>query len=110
VTGQPHWLVQDNAPCHAAKATLAQFQEWGIKYMDHPPSSPDLNLAENPIGQIKYNLKNRRHHRPTNLVELRAALTWEWDTYPQAKLAHLVTRFPDRLRAVKAANGGPTRY
>jgi hypothetical protein len=46
VTGQPHWLVQDNAPCHAAKATLAQFQEWGIKYMDHPPSSADLNLAE----------------------------------------------------------------
>jgi transposase len=78
--------------------------------MNHPPASPDLNLAENPISQIKYNLNNRRHRRPTNLEEPRAALRWEWDTYPQGKLAHLVARFPNRLRAVKAANGGPTRY
>lgn len=107
VTGQPHWLVQDNAPCHAAKATLAQFQEWGIKYMDHLPASPDLNLAESPIGQIKYNLKNRRHRRPTNLAELRAALPWEWDTYPQAKLAPSCDSIPEQIACGESHKRGP---
>ena len=82
----------------------------GMRLMDHPASSPDLNLAENPIGQIKYNIMNRKERRPTSLAQLRAALEFEWNTYPQTKLAHLLERFPRRLQAVRAANGGPTRY
>jgi hypothetical protein len=109
-TGQPHWIVQDNAPAHAAKATKEQMATMGMRLMNHPASSPDLNLAENPIGQLKYNIMNRRSRRPTSLAQLRAALEFEWNTYPQEKLAHLVERFPRRLLAVKAANGGPTRY
>ena len=78
--------------------------------MNHPATSPDLNLAENPIGQLKYQIMNRRDRRPTSLAGLRAALDWEWNAYPQAKLAHLVDRFPRRLEAVRSAAGGLTRY
>jgi hypothetical protein len=108
-TGQPHYLVQDNDPSHVAKATLAQMKDWQMRWMDHPPASPDLNLAENPIGQMKYNIVNRRR-TPTTPIELEQAIRWEWDQYDQAKLAHLVARFPRRLRAVQAAHGGPSRY
>jgi len=110
VTDQPHYIVQDNAPSHAARATKESMTNMGMRLMDHPASSPDLNLAENPIGQIKYNIMNRKERRPTNLAQLRAALEFEWNTYPLAKLAHLVERFPRRLQAVRAANGGPSRY
>jgi hypothetical protein len=82
----------------------------GMRLMNYPASSPDLNLAENLIGQIKYNIMNRKERRLTNLAQLRAALEFEWNTYPQAKLAHLVERFPRRLQAVRAANGGLSRY
>jgi hypothetical protein len=42
--------------------------------MNYPVISPDLNLAENPTGQIKYNIKNRKRRRLTSVVELQAAL------------------------------------
>jgi hypothetical protein len=109
-TGQPHYIVQDQAPAHVAKATREQMAAWGMRSMNHPATSPDLNLAENPIGQLKYNIMNRKERRPTNLLQLKAALEFEWNAYPQEKLAHLVARFPRRLQAVKAVNRGPTRY
>jgi len=86
-TGQPHYIVQDNAPSHAARATKESIRNMGMRLMDHPASSHDLNLAENPISQIKYNIMNRKERRPTSLAQLRAALEFEWNTYPQAVLA-----------------------
>jgi hypothetical protein len=109
-TGQPHYIVQDRAPAHVTKATHAQMTAMGLRWMDHPATSPDLNLAENPIGQLKYKIMNRKERKPTNLAQLKAALEWEWNTYAQAKLAHLVDRFPNRLHAIRSAQGGPTRY
>jgi hypothetical protein len=107
---QPHYIVQDQAPAHVAKATQEQMTIWKMRSMNHFATSPDLNLTENPISQLKYNIANRKERRPTNLLQLKAALEFEWNIYPQDKLAHLVERFPRRLQAVKAANGGPTRY
>jgi hypothetical protein len=56
ITGQRHWVVQDNAPSHKAKNTKAHMAAWDMRLLPHPASSPDLNLAENPIGihQISY--------------------------------------------------------
>ena len=85
-------------------------QNHHLHLLDHPASSPDLNLAEHSIGQIKYNLMNRQERRPTNERELREAIKWEWASFSQEKLAHLCEGFPRRLRAVQRANGGPTRY
>jgi hypothetical protein len=67
VTGQPHYTVQDQAPSHFARATREQMAAWGMRSMNHPATSPDLNLAENPIGQLKYNIMNRRDRRPTSI-------------------------------------------
>lgn len=35
--------MQDNAPAHASKETLAELWERGIIYIEWPPFSPDLN-------------------------------------------------------------------
>src|SRR5271167_3949046 len=68
---------QDGASSHTARGTITEMQNRGLHLLGHPASSPDLNLAEHPIGKIKYNLMNRRERRPTNERELRAAIEWE---------------------------------
>jgi hypothetical protein len=45
--GGDFWILQDNAPCHVSKETLAALMEAGIKLLPHPPLSPDLNPIEN---------------------------------------------------------------
>lgn len=110
LTAQAHHVVQDRAPAHYARNTLDSMRERGMRLMDHPSSSPDLNIAENPIGRIKHNLLNRRERHPTNKVQLREAIEWEWAQYEQDKLAHLCETFTRCLRAVQRARGGLTRY
>ena len=39
-------FMQDNAPCHKARSTLAELERQGIKTTMWPPFSPDRN----PIG------------------------------------------------------------
>lgn len=85
-------------------------ERMGMRLLPHPPSSPDLNLAENPIGIIKSRILNRRDRCPTSKRELMAAIEWERAQFDQAELAHLVEGYHRRLKAVKKAQGGPTRY
>jgi hypothetical protein len=66
VTAQPHQVVQDGAPSYTARVTITEMQNRGLHLLGHPSSNPDLNLAEHPIGKVKYNLMNRRERRPTN--------------------------------------------
>ena len=79
-----------------------------MQLLPYLASSPDLNLAENPIGVIKSRILNRRDRRPTSKRELMDAIEWEWPQFDQAELAHLVEGYHRRLKAVKRAQGGPT--
>jgi hypothetical protein len=110
ITAQPHQVVQDKAPSYIVYGILTEMQIHRLRLLDHPASSPDLNLAEHPIERIKYNLMNRQERRPTNERELREAIEWEWASFPQEKLASLCEGFPRHLRAVQRVNGGPTKY
>lgn len=83
---------------------------WDMRLLPHSTSSPDLNLAENPIRIIKSRILNRRDRRPTNKRELMNVIEWEWTQFDQAELAHLVKGYHRRLKAVKRAQGDPTRY
>ena len=40
-------FMQDNAPCHKAKAVLSFLEEEEIVVMKWPPKSPDMNPLEN---------------------------------------------------------------
>jgi hypothetical protein len=39
-----------------------------MRWMNHLIISPDLNLAENPISQLKYKIMNRKERKLTNLA------------------------------------------
>lgn len=58
VTGQPHYIVQDQAPSHATRATREQMAAWGMRSMNTLQRALAEKLAENRIGQLKYNIMN----------------------------------------------------
>ena len=39
-------FMQDGAPCHTAKVTIAYLQHEGVKVLKWPGNSPDLNPIE----------------------------------------------------------------
>ena len=43
------FFQQDNAPCHKAQSVIVMkyLDDEGIKVIEHPPQSPDLNHIEN---------------------------------------------------------------
>jgi hypothetical protein len=87
--------LQDNVPAFFSSA-------------EYPPNSPDINVIENVIGQVKEHVGKTR---PRNRRELLRAVNegWSFATTPE-KIAHLYESLPKRIRAVIAAKGGKTRY
>ena len=105
-------FLHDRAPCMSALATQGLLRANQVDFFDNsewPGSSPDLNACEN-LGAI---LKDRVEHRITNNHEdLETALTrslgdLEFDT---DLFTSLLESYPDRLRAVRKARGGHTKY
>ena len=47
ICGEEWIFMQDNAPIHTAKTTIKFFEDQGIKLLDWPACSPDLNPIEN---------------------------------------------------------------
>ncbi|KAI9066130.1 hypothetical protein FKP32DRAFT_1566542 [Trametes sanguinea] len=46
-------VVDDGAQAHKAKITEKAHQQLGIKQLEHPPSSPDLNSIEPLCSKLK---------------------------------------------------------
>ena len=67
------WLFQqDNAAIHAARRTLAFFQDSEVQLLKHPACSPDLNPIENVWGWMARDVyKNGQQYATIN--ELREA-------------------------------------
>ena len=68
--------MQDNAPCHKAKVTLANYlSEQDFEIMDRPPQSPDLNRIENLWKTLGVKVMERNS---TNTEDLWVKLQEEW--------------------------------
>ena len=83
------------------------FEENEIQVIPWPPQSPDLNPIENLWAYLKGRLEEREIH---GMAELEVAVRAEWNAVPLERLRTLVDSMPLRVRAVIAANGGPTRF
>jgi transposase len=104
-------LMQDHAPGHAAKLTLAEFEKLGIRLIFWPPFSPDLN----PIETVWNLMKNWiQEHYPgwdkLSYKVLREAVQGAWDAVGWQELEDLLVSMPRRCEAVIAANGMYTKF
>lgn len=104
-------VVFDNASSH--KALRTYLEKKGVTVYDHPPNSPDLNLAEDFIRDIKQQAINDQ--LPSNNKQLLASLQTTFNKPAmQKKFEERHNKRCDaynvRLKEVIAGDGLPTRF
>jgi transposase len=107
--GDQSMLMHDNAKPHTARITREYLVEVGVRVLEWPACSPDLN----PIEHLWDELKRRvRAGVPvgTSIPELMVAVEEEWHNIPQERIVNLIRSMPNRMQAVVRARGGNTRY
>lgn len=107
--GDEFVLMHDNARPHRANIVNLYLNEVGIRTLEWPARSPDLNPIEHLWDQLGVAIR-RRLRAPASLQELRAALLEEWERIPQDRIDDLIRSMPRRLQAVIQGRGGNTRY
>jgi len=105
--GEEFILQQDNAPCHKAKMINTFLREVGVKTLDWPPQSPDLNIIENVWSLIK---RKRAADITRTRDETITEVTKEWKRIPLKTLQTLVDSVPNRLQKVLDTKGGYIFY
>jgi len=102
------WIFQeDNDPKHTAKLNKEWIEKKGIRRLNWPAQSPDLNPIENLWSILDQRCKNRK---PANEEELFDRLKEEWESLPIDMLQNLAESMPRRLQAVIDAKGFATKY
>ncbi|GFS53505.1 t-complex protein 1 subunit delta [Nephila pilipes] len=114
---QGHWFMQDGARPHRTADVFEMLNEHfsdriiGLDYPSHfqggiewPPYSPDLNPCDYYLwGYLKSKVWQTS---PTNLPELKTAITTAVDTIDREACSRVMVGFQNRLTAVLVKDGG----
>jgi transposase len=90
------WM-QDNAPCHKARATMAELNRRGIPLLNWPPFSPDLNPIEHVWAWMKDWLQEPYSDLQCSIGELRNRVQLAWDAVLEDFLQKLIKPMPERI-------------
>jgi hypothetical protein len=101
-------LMEDGAPVHRSALPLQWRRAHGMKKLNWPANSPNLNPIEN-VWMLAKDLLGH-HNRPQNKVEMIGRLQSVWDTISSEWLRTLISSMPFRMQVVIAARGGSTRW
>ena len=114
---QGHWFMQNGARPHRTGYVFEVLNEHfsdriiGLDYPSHfqggiewPPNSPDLNPCDYYLwGYLKSKVWQTS---PTNLPELKTAITTAVDTIDSEACSRVMVGFQNRLTAVLVKDGG----
>ncbi|KAH7699637.1 hypothetical protein AAVH_33258, partial [Aphelenchoides avenae] len=93
-----------NAPCHVARPVREWFQQNGIRVVEWPAQSPDLNPIENLWNIVKRKIGRKNFSTKAGLFE---AVSTAWDEIPYETIIELVNSMPKRCLEVICSNGMP---
>lgn len=102
-------LIDDNARPHRARIVNDRIEHHGIERMDWPACSPDMNCIEHVWSEMSRRF-NQLQQPPQTLQQLAIVLEDIWQNIPQQFINNLIVTMPNRVRALRRARGGPTRY
>lgn len=87
--GESFYFQQDNDPKHTSKRASNWFEEQGIRLLDWPSQSPDLNPIEHLWSHVKRKL-HKYPNPPSSLHQLWDRLAIEWDNIPAETCQNLI--------------------
>jgi len=98
---------QDNDPKHKSKLTTNFFESNGIKLLEWPSQSPDLNLIEHVWAYIKRKYAECPAKNATGAFNKIKDI---WQNIPKELIVNLTNSIYERLSEVIRNNGGATDY
>ena len=102
------FFMQDGAPCHTSKKSMKWLKRAGVRVMEWPGNSPDLNPIENLWHIMKNKLQDKQMK---NLDELKAAIMGVWVNEVSPEYCRALARsMVSRCQAVINADGAATKY
>jgi transposase len=108
------YVMEDEASPHQGVASVRRkeleevgWEGWGPGTW--PSSSPDLNPIENVWRMLKCAVR-KRDPLPRTEAQLAEAMVEEWERLDMDKINKILLTMPDRLAAVKKADGAAIPY
>ena len=102
-------MMDDNARPHRAREVDQYLEQEGIKRMNWPARSPDLNAIEHALDILQRRI-SARDRQPRTVRELTNMLIDEWLRIPVADIRRLILSFPRRSQEVINVRGGHKSY
>jgi len=100
-------LQQDNARPHVSLSSKKFFEDHGLKVMDWPANSPDLNPIENLWGILKRKMAPLK--KPP-VAEWKVMINEMWSSLSHDTVSGFIESMPRRIQSCIEAGGGHTKY